>query len=33
MVDGILRGIQYVIDMGASVMLPIVIAIISMYWD
>lgn len=29
MLNGILNGIQYVIDMGASVMLPIVIAIIS----
>lgn len=29
MLDGMLSGIQYVIDMGASVMLPIVIGIIS----
>lgn len=29
MFNGLLSGIQYVIDMGASVMLPIVIAIIS----
>lgn len=29
MLDGFLNAIQYVIDMGASVMLPIVIAIIS----
>lgn len=29
MLNGILRGIQYVIDMGASVMLPIVITFIS----
>lgn len=29
MLNGLLNGIQYVIDMGASVMLPIVISIIS----